>query len=361
MPHNKVSTWLKTIPVFKFLFLLALFLLSYALIAQQFLKSETLHKERKHNNQMVELIMTSTQQQLEPLIQSNNLEAISKPLNKLMDYKTLYKVAIYKPNGSLVKERLNSNINPKNLESKVTVLTDEQQDLGYLIYQFEKPNSVIIGHHLWFYYLAAVLWFLACLLFMFRIKKASIAGQEIPTKRMMPLSYKKELQALLKRSQSQEEPSNLLIIKANWQAYNQKPRQPLLSLLNRWTAHNQSHLVSFDQDLLVLGLNSQPNIEALKKVQVLEHCLQALGIKSTILLHSLNFGETVYHHFFSIVENGIWIESRYNSDIDDTLITIKQDIEIELEEFGQFHLYKIDARKAEDAIYFERQTRFFLQ
>lgn len=359
----KVSQWLKSIPPFKFLFLLAVFLLVQAAFNQQYLYSKQTSDDSYQTSNLVDLIVTNSNQQLLPLIKNNQLETIAEVLEQQLQYKLLYRIAIYRDDGTLIDKALRETESDKPLLSKVTKLTHDQQSLGYLIFEFYQDNERLTQSNFWLYYIALTLWSLAAF-FLFLSKRSSKKAAQESNPPKPPLSYKKELQQLLKRSQTQDNKAtkNFLIIHTDWESYNLKPRQPLLSLLNRWTAHNQSYLVSFDKDLLILGLPEKLELEQFQKIEILEICLKELGINSTILVHNLSFGEAVYQHFFGVVEPGVWIESsqRTYSENEEAMV-IKQNIEIEVESYGQFHLYQIEVLKAEDATYIERQSRFFLQ
>ncbi len=351
---------MNTLPKFKFLFLLALFLATNAFIIQQILNFKQLSNHTEQNQQLIDFITTSGDQQILPLVETNKLESIPNKLINLLEYGLLQNISLYKPNGELINSSEKKLEQPTDLIIKVSELGLDDKSFGYLIYSFKQTTTNNYSENMWIYYPAIALWLFASVLFLLnkvpQNKTSSPIIKEAPR-----LSYKKELQQLLKRSQSKHSAKQLLIINADWESFNNQPRQPLISLLNKWTAHHKCHLVSFEKDLMILGLPETLNIELLKKVQILALCLNRLSIEPTMLIHSLEFGEEIYKHFFGVVESGLWLESKEELNAEQTSITVQKDIEIEVESYGFLHLQLIDALKAEDATYIERQSRFFLQ
>ncbi|MRX28534.1 hypothetical protein [Kangiella sp. HZ709] len=359
LPH-KVSQWLNSIPTVKFLFLLAVFLLLYAVAAQSFLSFKQKDYQDVQASQLIDFIIKSGDQQLKPLLVANRYEAIPEVLTSLLTYQQLQSLAVYQANGNLIDKAVaKSSKEDQNFLPKVSYLSIKEQDTAYIIYQFNAPNSQVSSNHHWLYYLSGVVWLLAAITLLFKIKPNK-ATKPVIAELEPRVSYRSELKQLLKRSQQQLESSNLLIIHANWELYNQKPKQTLLSLFNKWTAHNKSSLVSFENDLLIFALPEELGLDNFKKIQILESCLKQLDFNPKLLINNLKFENAVYQHFFSIVEPGLWIEA--TEDYLQTLSDIiKTDIEIEVEDFGEFHLLMIDALTADDAMVIERQTRFLLQ
>ncbi len=359
LPH-KVSQWLNTIPTFKFLFLLAVFLLLYAVAAQSFLAFKQKDYKDTQSSQLIDFIIKSGDQQLKPLLASNRYEDIPEVIASLLTYQQLQSLAIYEANGNLIDKAVaKPAVTAQTLLPKVSNLSIKEQETAYVIYQFTTPNGQLFANHHWLYYLSGMVWLLAALTLLLKIKP-NRASKPVVAALEPRVSYRAELKQLLKRSQQQPQSSNLLIIHANWELYNKKPKQILLSLFNKWTAHNKSSLVSFENDLLIFALPEELSLENFKKIQILESCLMQLDFNPTLLINNLKFENAVYQHFFSIVEPGLWIEA--SEDYLQTLSDIiKTDIEIEVEDFGEFHLLRIDALTADDAMAIERQTRFLLQ
>ncbi len=359
---SKVSQWFQSIPTFKFLFLLALFLLANAFVNQQYLIYKESSQQDSQKTELINFIITSGRQQLATLIKNNKLEPIDEILEQQLEYDLLHKIAIYNLDGTLINNVTKPENNSLALVSKVKHLVEDEQNLGYLVFEFYQGQNIGVSNYIWLYYFSAVFWLLSFLLLltMRKNKPTKIISVE---KSENSLSYKKELLQLLKRSQqeSKSESKNLLIIHSNWESHPKNSRQPILSLLNRWTRHNQSHLVSFDKNLLVLSLSEKLDAETFKKIQLLEACFMQIGINPTLLIHQLEFNSAIYQHFFGVVERGVWLESNHQLKvaIEDS-IGIQEDIEFEVESYGLMHLCKLQPLKAEDATAIERQSRFYL-
>ncbi|NVJ65874.1 MAG: hypothetical protein HWE16_05245 [Gammaproteobacteria bacterium] len=359
---SKVSQWFRAIPTVKFLFLLALFLFANTFFNQQYLLQLSSNSQNNQHSQLIAFIIASGKHQILPLVKSDKLEDIEVIMQQQLEHPVVYQVALYKADGSLLNSLTKPNPASSKLLNKVSHLTQDNQNFGYLVYQFQSMTNNTTQNYYWLYSIASGLWFLGCLLmWLSRESKAKTLVSAANHKK--EFSYKKELQQLLKRSQAQlnSDSDNLLIIHTDWDAHAKDKRKPLLSLLNRWTMHNHSHLVSFDNDLLVLGLQKELNLDTFKKIQILEICFKQLGINPTLLVHDQQFGKAIYQHFFGIVENGVWLESNQQiKSIAEDTISIQEDIEIEVESFGIIHLSKLKPLKAEDATAIERQARFFL-
>lgn len=362
MLQKKVSQWLQSIPPIKFLFLLALFLLAYAFITQKYLEHQQKNNINEIDSQIRSLIVKTSEQQLLPLLKSNQLEAISESIEIIIEHEILQTIAIYKSNGTLIdKVTKQTNPQPSHI-SKVVNLINEQQELGYLILEFSQPKATKTVNYNWLYYLVAALWGLAIILLLFRRKATEESSSHDLSKNEPPSdNYQQELQSLVRQGKKVSSSSTKLVIYSSFSTFDNELQKSLVSILNRWINQNQSYLLSFNSEMLTLSLSDSLASKDFKKIQILNNVLQKVGVDSTILVHNLDFGKSVYQHFFEVIKTGVWVEGKHRQKINNDQMAIKEDIELELEDYGDFHLFRIDALSATDAAYIERQSKLFLK
>ncbi len=366
MLPQKVSQWLNSLPTFKVLFLLAIALLIQSFLTNLYLNYHSTDGLDSRQYELQFLVLDTIHQQITPMLLKNNLEDIPEILQESLSLSNVHQIAVYQPDGSLIASVIQQESTNSHSLVKVKDIISNNEKIGYLIIDFNKQlaQKVLFTPSQWLYIVATIVWTLFATLLLFnRFSRKSKTGSSVSAEKQA--SYKHELQQLLKRSKNhpaETKVSCYLIISANWESLKNRPKQPMISLLNRWTAHTGSVMEEFDDTLLKLALTTPVSKSLWQKIQVLQMSFQQLGLESTFLLHSLNFDESIYHHFFTVVDSGIWYESTNEPEEEyEHRPHHSQSIEIEIEEIGIIHLNKIMETTVESQKMLERQSRFYLE
>lgn len=335
---------------------------SVILNSLQFL-SVSNQQERNNQSELQQTIIKSCDHQIIQLLEhTNDIENATLP--PICTHKNLQSIAIHQNDGSLIVAKHLSELKFASKKAKVSTYVSElnaykepstntqkvqlaKPSSGYIVYTFNPINinsyRDVETYRLPFY-IAALLWGVLLVTLIsnrivhrsdYKAKSIATESQDTETESIYSL-FRSQLNRRKEYSGSYK-----LILKANWDSLAQDDKELLIYKVDQWLNTNHYIFIDIEESNLIFGLSKKFSEENILSIRVLEAILQEFNLKPRLLIHHLDFNSDIYNQFFTVIDEGIWLDETLEEFRHRHLTDTNINLDIEIEGYGEIFLCKL--------------------
>lgn len=358
-----ILKWFTPFPIFKLLFLTALLLIASVIVNSLVFLAASNQQERSNQTTLQKTIIESCNRQVSQLLdQIENIE--SSDLPSICYHNSLHSIAIHQFDGRLLMAKHLSELKPSSKKAKKITRVAElaanikqspntqkiqlaKSSAGYIVYTFKPLNThtyLDIETYREAFYIASALW-LALLLLL--ISNRIIHRSNYKKQAALAAAQKSEPDSIysLFRSQLSKRKgysgTYKLILKAHWESLDKTAKQQLIYKIYQWLNLNNYIFIDIEGSNLVFGLSKKFSEENILSIRVLEAILKEFELKPRLLIHHLEFDSDIYNQFFTVIDDGIWLDETLEEFKHRHLADTTINLDIEIEGYGEVLLCKL--------------------